>query len=203
MPILQEPEERYARRQLLIGQFWVWFGFAVFPFILGLIYILPSRQPIKPDGIAWPPSPDWFAPIAVPAAAVALLAAYGAWHLIPILHRLLVSALAGILILVLPGTWAGMSDYLPFNLSRFQAAMACWWAIRTLVAVGEPPAPGVNRARAIACPLGGFLLTLVPGPDEEAWFWPWLWISWLVGTVIETDGLRVRWKSFAGPGGQG
>lgn len=200
MAALDEPPEKYARRQLLTAQFWVWFGFGIFPFILGLIYILPSRQPTKPDGIAWPPSDDWFAPIAVPAAGVSLLFAYGAWLLTPPITRIPVLGAACALILALPGTWNSLEDHLPPNSSRFLLAMACWWTLRALVALGEPPMQLISRWRAVLAPLGGCILALIPLSDDDSFFWVRLWLSWLIGMAIETDGLRLRWRSLAGLG---
>ena len=202
MSVPQEAPERYARRQLLTAQFWVFFGFGIFPFIVGLIYILPSRQPVKPDGIAWPPSDDWFAPISVPVAGVSLLFAYGAWLLNPLVLRIPVLALAAALILFLPGTWNSLDEYLPANSSRFLLAIACWWALRTLVALGEPVTPTINRWRAMALPLAGCLLALIPLSENDSYFWLRVWVSWLIGMCIETDGLRLRWNSLAAPGKQ-
>lgn len=202
MAVPQESPERYARRQLLTAQFWVWFGFAIFPFILGLIYILPSRQPNKPDGIAWPPSDDWFAPIAVPAAGVSLLFAYGAWLLTPLLTRIPVLTTACALIMVLPGTWNALENHLPPNSSRFLLAIACWWTLRVLVALGEPSTQIVQRWRAVVPPLAGCLLALIPLSADDSFFWIRVWTSWLIGMIIETDGLRLRWRSLAELGQQ-
>ena len=199
MSVPQEAPERYARRQLLTAQFWVFFGFGIFPFILGFIYILPSRQPVKPDGIAWPPSDAWFAPISVPVAGVCLLFAYGAWLLTPLITRIPVLVLAVALILFLPGTWNALDEHLPENSSRFLLAMACWWGLRAWVASVEPASPAINRWQAVAFPLLGCLLALIPLSTDDSFFWPRIWVSWLVGFVIETDGLRLRWNSLAWP----
>jgi len=197
MPIIPESAERYGRRQLLIAQFWTSFAFLIFPLVVGLIFILPSRQPTKPDGIAWPPGDSWFAPISIPVAAIALLFLHGAWFLVPILIRAALVILTGAIILILPGTWEGLSDHLPVNTSRCLLVLAAWWLARGFVAAMEPTIPGSSRWKNCVPPLFGALMAIMPVSESDLSFWPKVWGIWFLGLIIETSGLVTRVKSLA------
>jgi hypothetical protein len=197
MSITAESAERYGRRQLLIAQFWTSFAFLIFPLVVGLIFILPGRQPTKPDGIAWPPGDSWFAPISIPVAAIALLFLHGAWFLVPILIRTVLVILTGGIILVLPGTWEGISNHLPLNTSRCLLALAAWWLARGLVAAMEPTISGSNRWITGVTTLLGALVAIIPVSESDQSFWPKVWAIWFLGLIIETSGFVIRVKSLA------
>jgi len=193
-----EPIERTGSRHMLIAQFWILFGFALFPVILGLLYLLPTRQPYKPDGIPWPPNDEWIGPAVLPIAAITLLYSYAVWLSGSWLMRLLVLPFALGIVLVLPGTTDLMLQVLPRDASRFLIILSLWWAARSVVAFFGLAMPNVSRWRNAAPPLAGCILAAIP-LDLDSLFWFRLILIWAAGLAIEFDGFRLRLKSLTGP----
>lgn len=207
-----------AARHLLVVEFWSALIFLLAPMAILLVWFAaPVRQPVRQDGIPWPPTDDWTQMFLMPGLALAILVVLGVWGLLGSLPKPSSAwfwALAGTV------AWCGTGYFFPSvgSIPRFLAGwgerrtpilIACWLVGQGAFHLAWPAPPTKFLTRpwqsktgwilAGICwigALGFWALGYWLGVDttlDKAIF-PFVQVTLLCFVMAVAEGIGLRWR---------